>query len=115
MKNKQDDKQSIISSIPRAWGIQILLLFLMVAPQSFWGIARQSSDVSPIALVLVCLSGYAGWLVWTKNGKYRLTSFESIFYIESKGEDCGMLHRSCWHFSMGLMLLLVFITLQGLM
>lgn len=115
MNDKNDNQEPIISSIPRAWGIQILLLFLMVSPQAFFGLISDATDVSPVAVILVFLSGYAGWLVWTKNGRYKLTSFENMFYVEAKGEECGMLHRSCWHFSMGLMVLLVFITLQGLM
>ncbi len=109
-----DNQEPIISNIPRAWGIQVLLLFVMVSPQAFLGLVSETTDVSPVAVILVFLSGYAGWLVWTKNGYYKLTNFDNFFYVESKQQECGMLQRSCWHFTMGLMVLLVFMTISSL-
>lgn len=113
MSKKDNQQPSTLSKIPRAWGIQILLLFLLVAPQAFVSLIHNTADLSPVVLILVCFSGYTGWLVWTKSGQYPIHSTQDFFYVEAKQADCGGIQRACWHLTMGLMLILVFITLRA--
>lgn len=114
MNKSPKDKAGLYIHIPRAWGIQISLIFLIVAPQALAGFVSDNASISPVAIILVLMSGYAGHLVWTQNGKYPIASTENLFYIESKKVECSTLHRSCWHLTMGLMLIMVFMTLQGI-
>lgn len=114
MKDSPNNNDSFVNRIPRAWGLQIALLFLIVAPQALLGLINDAASVSPISIILVALSGYAGWLVWTQNAKYPIASLDNLFWIESKQQECGGIHRSMWHVSMGLMAIVVFITLQPL-